>query len=106
MKPKALELPRLLHPAKFAATTRIARLEPYDPNKTVVLLVHGLMDSPATWFPLINHLCADEGVHRKYQFWFVCIHLVNPGDRQVGHGVRPAGLRANGLTARSADEYI
>lgn len=69
MKPKKLELPRLLHPAKFAATTRIARLEPYDPNKTVVLVVHGLMDSPATWFPLINHLRADEEIRKRYQFW-------------------------------------
>lgn len=70
MQPKKLELPRLLHPAKFAATTRIARLEPFDPNKTVVLVIHGLMDSPATWFPLINHLRADEDIRRKYQFWF------------------------------------
>jgi pimeloyl-ACP methyl ester carboxylesterase len=70
MHPKSLELPRLLHPAKFASTTRIARLEPYDPNKTVVLVVHGLMDSPATWFPLINHLRSDEYVRRNYQFWF------------------------------------
>jgi len=70
MHPKELELPRLLHPAKFAASTRIARLEPFDPNKTVVLVVHGLMDSPATWFPLINHLRADEDVRRNYQFWF------------------------------------
>jgi pimeloyl-ACP methyl ester carboxylesterase len=59
----------LLHPAKFAAETRIARLEPYDPKKTVVLCVHGLMDSPATWFPLINHLRAHEDVRRNYQFW-------------------------------------
>ena len=70
MHPKELELPRLLHPAKFAGTTRIARLEPFDPNKTVVLVIHGLMDSPATWFPLINHLRADEEVRRNYQFWF------------------------------------
>ena len=70
MKPKSLELPRLLHPEKFADTTRIARLEPFDPNKTVVLVVHGLMDSPATWFPLINHLRAQEDIRRNYQFWF------------------------------------
>ncbi len=70
MHPKELELPRLLHPAKFAATTRIARLEPFDPDKIVLLFVHGLMDSPATWFPLINHLRADEDVRRNYQFWF------------------------------------
>jgi pimeloyl-ACP methyl ester carboxylesterase len=70
MQPKKIELPRLLHPGKFADTTRIARLEPYDPDKTVVLCVHGLMDSPATWFPLINHLRADEDIRRNYQFWF------------------------------------
>lgn len=70
MQPEKLGMPRLLHPAKFAATTRIARLEPFDPDKTVVLLVHGLMSSPATWFPLINHLRSDEDIRRHYQFWF------------------------------------
>ena len=70
MDQEKLGIPRLLHPAKFASTARIARLEPYDPKKTVVLLVHGLMSSPATWFPLINRLQADEDVRRNYQFWF------------------------------------
>lgn len=70
MHPKGLEVPRLLHPEKYAATTRIARLEPFDPDKTVVLMIHGLMDSPATWFPLLNHLRADEEIRRKFQFWF------------------------------------
>jgi pimeloyl-ACP methyl ester carboxylesterase len=69
MHPEKLGLPRLLHPAKFAETTRLARLQPYDPNKTVVLVVHGLMSSPATWFPLINHLRADATIRHKYQFW-------------------------------------
>ncbi len=68
--PKQLELARLLRPEKYAETARISRLQPYDPNKTVVLVVHGLMDSPATWAPMINHLRADEQIRRKYQFWF------------------------------------
>jgi pimeloyl-ACP methyl ester carboxylesterase len=70
MHPKKMGLPRLLHPAEYAATTRIARLEPYDPNKTVVLLVHGLMSSPGTWLPLINHLRSAEDTRKHYQFWF------------------------------------
>jgi pimeloyl-ACP methyl ester carboxylesterase len=70
MHPKELELPRLLHPAKFAATARIARLETFDPDKRVILFVHGLMDSPATWFPLMNHLRADPEIRKNYQFWF------------------------------------
>ena len=71
MKPKELGLPRLLRPAEFADTSRISRLQPYDPNKTVVLLVHGLNSSPATWFPMINHLRKNREVRENYQFWLV-----------------------------------
>ena len=70
MHPKDLELPRLLHPAAYAKTTRISRLSTFDPDKTVILFVHGLMDSPATWFPLMNHLRADPEIRKNYQFWF------------------------------------
>ena len=70
MDKQKLGLPRLLHPAKYAATARVSRLEPYDPNKTVVLMVHGLMSSPATWFPMLNHLQSNDEVRRNYQFWF------------------------------------
>jgi pimeloyl-ACP methyl ester carboxylesterase len=68
--PKKLELARLLRPEKYAETARIARLQPYDPNKTVVLVIHGLMDSPATWAPMLNALRGDEAIRRNYQFWF------------------------------------
>jgi pimeloyl-ACP methyl ester carboxylesterase len=68
--PKKLELSRLLRPAKYAETARICRLQPYDPNKTVVLVVHGLMDSQATWTPMVNHLRADPFIRANYQFWF------------------------------------
>jgi pimeloyl-ACP methyl ester carboxylesterase len=68
--PKKLELTRLLRPEKYIETARIARLQPYDPNKTVVLVIHGLMDSPATWTPMINTLRGDEDIRRNYQFWF------------------------------------
>ncbi len=66
----SLELARLLRPEKYAETARITRLQPYDPDKTVVLVIHGLKDSPATWTPMINHLRADEQIRRNYQFWF------------------------------------
>jgi pimeloyl-ACP methyl ester carboxylesterase len=68
--PKKLELARLLNPAKYAETARISRLQPYDPNKTVVLVIHGLMDSPATWTPMLNRLRGDADIRRNYQFWF------------------------------------
>jgi pimeloyl-ACP methyl ester carboxylesterase len=69
-KPQKLGLIRLLRPEQYAATARVARLEPYNPNKAVVLVIHGLMDTPATWTPMINDLRSDQEIRRNYQFWF------------------------------------
>jgi triacylglycerol esterase/lipase EstA (alpha/beta hydrolase family) len=69
-KPQKLGLVRLLVPEKYASTARVARMEPYNPNKSVVLFVHGLMDTPATWVPLLNDLRADKDIRANYQFWF------------------------------------
>jgi pimeloyl-ACP methyl ester carboxylesterase len=68
--PEKMGLSRLLNPEKYADTARVARLQPYDPNKTVVLVVHGLNSSPATYAPLINNLRSDANIRRNYQFWF------------------------------------
>jgi len=68
--PKKHELARVLNPEKFAHTAAIERLQPYDPNKTVVLVIHGLMDSQATWTPMINKLRGDPVIRKHYQFWF------------------------------------
>ena len=68
--PKKLELARLLRPQKFAETARLARLQPYDPNKIPLICVHGLMDSPATWMPMINRLRNDPVIRQRYQVWF------------------------------------
>jgi pimeloyl-ACP methyl ester carboxylesterase len=69
-KPQKLGFVRLLRPQEYASTFRVARFEPYNPNKTVVLVIHGLMDTPATWVPLINDLRSDKDIRRNYQFWF------------------------------------
>ena len=68
--PKKLEIARVFKPGKFAETARIVRLQPFDPAKTVVLVIHGLADTQATWTPLINELRADATVRSHYQFWF------------------------------------
>jgi pimeloyl-ACP methyl ester carboxylesterase len=68
--PKKLELSRLLEPEKYAETAHIVRLQPYDPNKAVVLVIHGLMDTPATWTPMLNSLRGDAAIRKNYQFWY------------------------------------
>jgi len=68
--PERLNIARLLQPERYEETARIARLQPYDPNKTVVLVVHGLASSPATWTPAINSWLGDPDIRQRYQFWF------------------------------------
>src|SRR4030095_1471852 len=53
-KPQKLGFARLLRPQEYASTARVARLEPYNPHKTVLLVIHGLMDTPVTWVPMLN----------------------------------------------------
>ena len=69
-KPQKLGLVRLLKPEVYADTFRVARLEPYDPNKTVILVIHGLMDTPVTWVPMLNAMRKDPYIRHNYQFWF------------------------------------
>jgi pimeloyl-ACP methyl ester carboxylesterase len=68
--PSKHELSRVLNPEKYAHTARIERLQPFNPNKTVVLVIHGLKDSQATWTPMINKLRGDPVIRKHYQFWF------------------------------------
>jgi len=68
--PKRHELSRVLNPEKYAHTAAIERLQPFNPNKTVVLVIHGLSDSQATWTPMLNSLRADPVIRKNYQFWF------------------------------------
>lgn len=46
-------------------------LEPYNPNKEVIIMLHGLASSPATWVQLTNSLLADPVLREHYQVWQV-----------------------------------
>ncbi len=45
-------------------------LEPYDPDKIPVVMVHGLWSSLVTWVHMYNDLRADPNIQSNYQFWF------------------------------------
>ena len=51
----------------------IYMLEPYDPKKIPVVMIHGLWSSPVTWLQMFNDLRADPELHQHYQFWF-CLY--------------------------------
>ena len=48
---------------------RLGMLEPYDPNKIPVILVHGLLSHPRMWRDVYNELRADPELKGKFQFW-------------------------------------
>jgi pimeloyl-ACP methyl ester carboxylesterase len=45
-------------------------VEPYDPNKIPVVMVHGLWSSPTTWMEMFNDLRSFPEIRDRYQFWF------------------------------------
>ena len=58
-RPERPGLARLLDPDKYAETarlSRLSRLRPYEDKRVPLLLVHGLLDTPATWVPMVNAL--------------------------------------------------
>lgn len=46
-------------------------LEPYNPNKRVIIMVHGLASSPEAWIRLTHDVLGDPILREHYQVWQV-----------------------------------
>ena len=44
-------------------------MEPYNPNKEPLLMIHGLYSTPLTWAELSNEMWADDTIRNRYQIW-------------------------------------
>ncbi|MBQ9335886.1 MAG: hypothetical protein IJS14_01140 [Lentisphaeria bacterium] len=53
-------------------------LEPYQPDKIPVVLVHGLLSSIHTWMQMVNTLKNDPLIRKHCQFWFFTYSSGNP----------------------------
>ena len=53
----------------YANRQGIFFLEPYDPEKIPVLMVHGILSSPLMWRDLTNRIMGDPLLQKKYQVW-------------------------------------
>ncbi len=56
----------LIHPGVI--DSKLILLEPYDPQRIPILLVHGLNSHPRMWKDVINDLRADPKLRGRYQF--------------------------------------
>ena len=59
----------LLTRRQEASLPKLFMLEPYDPNKRVLIMIHGLASSPATWVNLTNDIFNDDKLRDNYQVW-------------------------------------
>ncbi|WP_204374375.1 esterase/lipase family protein, partial [Stenotrophomonas maltophilia] len=50
---------------------QVVLMEPFDPNRKVVILVHGLASSQEAWINLANEVLGDEPLREKVQIWQV-----------------------------------
>ncbi|WP_390620406.1 alpha/beta fold hydrolase [Stieleria varia] len=64
------EFEGLINPADAEKNRGLYMLEPYDPNRIPVLMVHGLWSSPRTWMDMFNDLRSFPEIRERYQFWF------------------------------------
>lgn len=46
-------------------------MQPYDPNRRIIIMLHGLASSPEAWINVANEVLGDEALRRNYQIWQV-----------------------------------
>jgi pimeloyl-ACP methyl ester carboxylesterase len=121
-----------LDPDRSQTVQGLYMLEPFDPTKTPVLMVHGLWSSLITWMEMFNDLRGNRQIRDHYQFWFYLYptgqpfwitaaqlrqdlryarHILDPGkqlpdwDRMVLVGHSMGGLIARLQTVDSGDAF-
>lgn len=50
---------------------RVYLMQPYDPNRKVLIMLHGLASSPEAWINVANEILGDEQLRKHYQIWQV-----------------------------------
>jgi hypothetical protein len=77
-KASTLALRGLLQADKITQRTGLYTVEPYDPNRIPIVLVHGLLSTPRMWFNIVNAVRADPELRSRYQFWVFYYPTANP----------------------------
>lgn len=64
-----LRFQNVLIPDRFTEETGLYFLQPYDPDKIPLIMVHGLASSPDAYRDLINNLSPEPWFREHYQVW-------------------------------------
>ena len=64
-----LRIQNVLIPERFTEETGLYFLQPYDPGKIPIVMVHGLVSSPDAYRDIINDLSPEPWFREHYQVW-------------------------------------
>ena len=73
-----LKILNIFLPGRFSEETGLYFLQPYDPAKIPVVLVHGLASSPDVFKTTINELLPEPWFRQHYQIWLYNYPTGNP----------------------------
>jgi pimeloyl-ACP methyl ester carboxylesterase len=59
----------MIRPENYENRAGLYMLEPYDPDRIPVILIHGLTSIPQMWVPTISAIESDPEIRGRYQFW-------------------------------------
>jgi pimeloyl-ACP methyl ester carboxylesterase len=57
--------------ARGIDTPRIYLMQPFDPDRRIILMLHGLASSPEAWVNVANDIQGDEILRQHFQVWQV-----------------------------------
>jgi pimeloyl-ACP methyl ester carboxylesterase len=90
-----------VNPADYPRGVGIHTIDPYQPGKIPVLLIHGLWASPRVWTTMIGTLRSDPVLRARFQFWVasypsghplpVAAESVRQSLRQIRRTLDPGG---------------
>jgi len=73
-----LKILNIFLPGRFSEETGLYFLQPYDPAKIPLVLVHGLASSPDAFKTIINDLAPEPWFRQHYQIWLYNYPTGNP----------------------------
>lgn len=59
----------MLDSRKIARREKMYLIQPYDPDRIPLLMIHGLKSTPVAFANLVNDLLADPEIRKHYQIW-------------------------------------
>lgn len=59
------------HGVRGIKSPHVYLMQPYDPQRRIIVMLHGLASSPEAWADLANEIVGDEVLRQQYQVWQV-----------------------------------